>query len=166
MDAFEKLYEAREALNLLGVEREMGTWLEQATTLREAMDAAGAMLDDKQASTVPALYMKLTENGTLVRASTRINWSGAVKRAKVDLWDTKENNPDNAPDLWEGIEYKNGIRIIPAQISAEHPFRMDELGWWGDELFKSKLAANVWTPERNPSGWEKQEQGSATRAPF
>lgn len=32
----------------------------------------------------------------------------------------------------------------------------DELGWWGDVLYKSILpSANVWTPEQYPDGWEE-----------
>lgn len=28
-------------------------------------------------------------------------------------------------------------------------------GWWGDTLYKSLLASNVWTPEAYPQGWEE-----------
>ena len=88
-------------------------------------------------------------------AGTRINWYGKVKRAAVDLWDRTENNPDNAPTLWEDLAYRDGIRIIPETITAGLAFAKDELGWWGDTLYKSLLDANVWTPEQNASGWEK-----------
>lgn len=132
-------------------------WLEAAQKIRSVMDTAGAMLDDKQASSVPDLYPILHGNGALVEMGTRINWKGKIKRSRAALWDTADNNPDNAPDLWEDIAYKNGIRIIPDVITAEHPFKMDELGYWGDDLYKSKLETNVWTPAENPIGWEKQE---------
>ena len=84
---------------------------------RKTMNRAGAMLTDMQASTVSGLYegMKYTEE--LIAAGTRINWKGSLKRAAVDLWDRKENDPDNAPGLWEDIMYKNGIRIIPETIT-------------------------------------------------
>ena len=88
-------------------------------------------------------------------AGTRINWYGKVKRAAVDLWDRTENNPDNAPTLWEDLAYRDGIRIIPETITAGLALAKDELGWWGDTLYKSLLDANVWTPEQNASGWEK-----------
>ena len=76
-------------------------------------------------------------------------------RAAVDLWDTKENNPDNAPTLWEDIAYKEGYRIIPETITAGTAFMKDERGWWKDILYKSILDNNVWTPEQYPSGWEE-----------
>ena len=66
-----------------------------------------------------------------------------------------DNSPDNAPTLWEDILYRDGYRIIPDVITAGTAFALDELGWWGDTLYKSLLDANVWTPEQHASGWEK-----------
>ena len=128
--------------------------LEKARIQRKNILISSASLDDKTASETPELFGKLNENGELVKAGTRINWNGILKRATADLWDTKENNPDNAPTLWEDILYKDGIRIIPEVISVGTAFSKDELGWWNDVIYKSLLDNNVWTPEANPSGWE------------
>lgn len=128
--------------------------LERARILRQNIIYGSASLDDKIASQTPELFDKLNENGELVPVGTRINWNGVLKRASVDLYDTKENNPDNAPTLWEDIEYKEGYRIIPKTITVGTAFSKDELGWWNDTLYKSLLDNNVWTPEQNPSGWE------------
>lgn len=128
--------------------------LEKARLQRRNIVFGSESLDDKLASETPELFDKLNENGELIKAGTRINWSGTLKRASVDLWDTKENNPDNAPTLWEDIEYKNGIRIIPEVITVGTAFSKDELGYWKDTLYKSLIDNNVWTPEENPSGWE------------
>ena len=92
--------------------------------------------------------------GVGVPAGTRINWHGTIKRAAVDLWDTETNNPDNAPTLWEDIAYREGYRVIPETITAGTAFAKDELGWWGDVLYKSLIDANVYTPEAYPAGWE------------
>ena len=128
--------------------------LEKARNQRKNILIGSASLEDKVASETPELFGRLNENGELIKAGTRINWSGTLKRASVDLWDTKENNPDNAPTLWEDIEYKNGIRIIPEVITVGTAFSKDELGYWKDTLYKSLIDNNVWTPEANPSGWE------------
>ena len=128
--------------------------LEKARLQRRNIVFGSESLDDKLASETPELFDKLNENGELVPVGTRINWNGTLKRASVDLWDTKENNPDNAPTLWEDILYKNGIRIIPEVITVGTAFSKDELGYWKDTLYKSLLDNNVWTPEANPSGWE------------
>lgn len=131
--------------------------IERARKLRKNIILASASLDDKTASESPELFGRLNENGELIKAGTSINWNGTLKRASVDLWDTKENNPDNAPTLWEDILYKDGVRIIPEVIIVTTMFSKDEMGWWKDELYKSLIDNNVWTPEANPSGWEKEE---------
>ena len=130
--------------------------LQDARAMRAVIEQAAASLDDKTASTAPALLRQLRQDGKLVSAGTRINWVGTVKRAAVDLWDTAENTPDAAPTLWEDIDYRDGYRVIPSVITAGTAFALDELGWWGGKLYKSKLAANVYTPEQYPAGWEVQ----------
>ena len=133
----------------------MAITLERARQLRAMIEAAAGNLTDADASTAAELFPRLKQDGSLVSAGTRINWGGKVKRAAVDLWDRTENTPDNAPDLWENLAYRDGIRIIPETITAGLAFAKDELGWWGDTLYKSLLDANVWTPEQHASGWEK-----------
>ena len=128
--------------------------LERARILRQNIIYGSASLDDKTASQTPELYDRLNENGELVPVGTRVNWHGILKRAAVDLYDTKENNPDNAPTLWEDIEYKEGYRIIPETITVGTAFSKDELGWWEDALYISLIDNNTWTPEQYPSGWE------------
>ena len=126
----------------------------EALRLRAIVEQAASSLDDKTASTAGMLFPRLKQDGALIKAGTRINWNGKLKRAAVDLWDTGENNPDNATTLWEDIAYRDGYRIIPATITAGTAFALSECGWWGDTLYRSKLAANVYTPEQYSAGWE------------
>lgn len=122
--------------------------------LHTVIDAGRKIVDDKTASIAPELFDLLEEDGSLIEHGTRINWNGTLKRAAVDLWDTKENNPDNAPTLWEDIQYRRGYRIIPETVTAGLAFAKDECGWWGDVLYRSTIDSNVWTPEQYPAGWE------------
>lgn len=126
----------------------------EAFYLRSIVEQAATSLDDKTASTAATLFPRLKQDGSLVPYQTRINWDGTIKRAVVDLWDTAENNPDNAPTLWEDIEYREGYRIIPETITATAAFALGECGWWNDTLYKSLIAANVYTPDQYPAGWE------------
>lgn len=125
----------------------------EAIRLRAIVEQAAVSLDDKTASEGATLFPRLKGDGTLIKAGTRINWNGIIKRAAVDLWDTEQNTPDNAPTLWENIEYREGYRIIPETITVGTAFSKDECGWWGDQLYKSKINANVYTPEAYPDGW-------------
>ncbi|MBQ5587011.1 MAG: hypothetical protein IIU73_00155 [Selenomonadales bacterium] len=133
------------------------SYYENAKAIRALMNFAGEKLTDAEASKSIPLYPTLLQDGSLVKAGTRIQWSGTLKRAAVDLWDTVDNNPDNAPALWEDIRYKDGIRIIPSVITAGTAFTKDELGWWGDVIYRSKVGANVYTPEQYPDNWEVYE---------
>lgn len=127
----------------------------EAIRLREIIEQATVSLDDKTASEGATLFPRLKGNGELVKAGTRINWNGRVKKAAVDLWDTEANNPDNAPTLWEEINYRDGYRIIPPVITVTTAFAKDECGWWGDKLYKSLVDNNVYTPEQYSANWEE-----------
>lgn len=112
---------------------------------------------DAQSSSAVDIYPTLKETNELIKSGTRINWNGVIKRAAVDLWDRPENNPDNAPSLWEDIAYKDGYRMIPDIITVGTAFGLGERGWWKDELYESLIPANVYTPEAYPYGWKKIE---------
>ena len=130
----------------------------EAIYLRSIVEKAVTSLDDKTASTAATLFPKLKADGSLVHAGTRINWNGTIKKAAVDLWDTAENNPDNAPSLWQNIEYKEGYRIIPDTITVTTAFAKGECGWWNGVLYRSLLDSNVYTPAVYPAGWEEVKE--------
>ena len=128
--------------------------LEQARKYRSVIESAMSLTDDKLASEAPVLFPSLAESGELVKAGTRINWNGVVKKASVDLWDIAGNNPDNSPYLWQDIEYKEGYRIIPEVLTVTTAFAKGECGWWNGVLYRSLIDANVYTPAAYPQGWE------------
>lgn len=128
--------------------------IEQARLQRTNILKAIVALNDQDASITPELFPKMIYDGALVNAGTRINWNGVIKKAAVDLWDTESNNPENAPTLWEDLEYREGYRIIPETITVTSMFNKDEYGWWKDQLYKSLIDANVYTPEQYAAGWE------------
>lgn len=127
----------------------------EAIRIRGIIETSSQSLDDKTASTVPTFYPKLKGDGSLVKAGTKIHWNGSVKKAAVDLWDTKENNPDNAPTLWANIDYRDGYRLIPDIITVTTAFAKDECGWWKGKLYKSLVDANVYNPEQYAANWEE-----------
>ena len=125
----------------------------EALKLRAIVEQAAASLDDKTASEAPTLFPRLKRDGSLIRAGTRINHNGEVKKAAVDLWDTADNSPDNAADLWETLDYKDGYRIIPSVITVTTAFAKGERGWWNGKLYESKVGSNVYTPEQYAPNW-------------
>lgn len=125
----------------------------EAIALFDSLNSMRNLTPNSVASMLPEAYPKLIEDGQLVKAGTRINWNGVIKRAMIDLWDTSFNNPDNAPTLWEDIDYKEGYRVIPEVITASAAFSEGEIGWWNGKLYESLLDSNVWTPDAYPTGW-------------
>ena len=71
----------------------------RAIQLRAVIEQAAQTLDEKTISEAPELCRTLKQDGSLVRAGTRINWNGTIKKAAVDLWDTEVNDPAHAPSL-------------------------------------------------------------------
>ena len=128
--------------------------LKEQEAAQNCIKNAIPLLDDKSASMLAVLYDTMQYNGKLIPAKTRINWNGRLVRSAVDIWDTEENNPDNAPALWENIAYRDGFRIIPETITATMAFSKGECGWWGDRLYESMIDGNVYTPVAYPQGWE------------
>lgn len=132
----------------------------KAPMIRMAIES----LDDKAASAVAPLYPAMQNNGELIKAGTRlmriIDGHERIIRARVDLWDTEANSPENAPALWEVLMYRDGYRITPDVITAENPFVQGEIGWWGDVLMESLYNANVWTPADAPEMWVEYEDVS------
>lgn len=129
----------------------------EALYLRSIVEQAVTSLDDKTASTVPTLFRSMKYDGKLIGAGTRIQWNGKVKVAAVDLWDTEQNNPDNAATLWADLPYRDGIRIIPDVIYVTEAFGKDEPGWWGDAVYVSLVDNNVFTPAQYPDNWKLKE---------
>ena len=127
--------------------------LAAARRWRKYIEKAVQSLDDKDASEVPTLFPRLKQDGSLVRAGTRICHNGEVKKAAVDLWDTADNSPDRATTLWETLDYKDGYRIIPSVITVTGAFAKGERGWWNGKLYESKVESNVYTPEQYADNW-------------
>ena len=128
---------------------------EKALKIRSLAMKSAEQMDDISATTVPEMFPKLKVDGSLVPAGTRINWNGQLKKAAADLWDTAENNPDNAPALWEDINYVNGYRVIPEVITAALAFSKGERGVWKGVVYESTRDNNVWNPEQFAAGWQK-----------
>lgn len=122
--------------------------------LRKQVNSLG--IDDATASRMVDFYPTISEfaDGALISAKTIINHNGTLKRATVDLWNQDTNSPDNAPTLWEDISYKDGIRIAPETFTSTNYAELDELMWFGDHIYKSNMAGNVYTPEQAPTAWE------------
>ena len=126
--------------------------LDKARKLRAAMTAAAPALDDATASTVPEMFPRLKSNGELVKAGTRINWNGTVKKAAADLWDTAENTPDAAPALWVAVSVDAWPEWVQPTGAHDAYHRGDKVSYNGKHYICT-ADANVYAP--GVSGWEE-----------
>lgn len=131
----------------------------EAIAFRKQIETACGNLNDKAASESPGLFNSMKYDGKAIVAGTRINFEDVLYKATVTLWDTEENNPLNAPTLWEKVAYRNGIRIIPETITVTSAFALGELGFNEVDglVYESLIDANVYTPEAYPAGWKVVE---------
>lgn len=137
------------------------TLVELAKKLRPLIEYAAQGLTDQDASKGAELFPRLKHDGSLIKVGTRINWHGTLKRASVDMWDTEQNDPDHAPNLWHDIKYRDGFRIAPETFTAENAAAYKECMWFNDTLYRSLMAGNVYTPEQAPNVWELAEVSDA-----
>lgn len=137
------------------------TLVELAKKLRPLIEYAAQGLTDQDASKGAELFPRLKRDGSLIHVGTRINWHGKIMRAGVDMWDTENNDPDHAPSLWTGIEYREGYRIAPETFTAINAAEYGECMWFGDTLWKSTMSGNVFTPVQAPNVWELVEVSGA-----
>jgi len=129
----------------------------QALAIRAFLVTLLDTCTDADASKVSVLYPTLKKDGTLIKYRTRIKFNGKLYMAAQDLWDLESNDPEHHPSGWVKLMYRDGIRVIPNEISAADAFSENELGWWGDVLYKSIRPGdktNVHTPAQWPDGWE------------
>ena len=47
-----------------------------------------------------------------------------------------------------------GTPVIPETITATLAFSLNELGWWGDTLYRSLRDGNTFNPDVTPEWWE------------
>lgn len=67
--------------------------------------------------------------------------------------------PDATPALWVQAAKPNEYREIKDNMLPTEAFALGEIGWYREEdnLYKSLIDANTYTPETYPAGWEKVE---------
>lgn len=130
--------------------------VEQARAKHNAMVNAGAMLTDEQAVTVIDLYDEWAV-GVAYKVDARIRYGEKLYKVLQDHTTQADWTPDVTPALYVEVGY--GYREIKDGMLSTEAFAKGEIGWYKtkDNLWKSTIDANVYTPESYPNGWEKVE---------
>lgn len=134
----------------------------EARKTRKAIEemAASATVSNRTAFEGRFLFANLEKqndfwDGHLIRTGERIRWRDKLMNAANDLWAYPESNPDNAPNLWELIEYKNGYRVLTGPITVYNLVQPGERCWENDVLYEyTAPAATTYRPSEYALYWE------------
>jgi hypothetical protein len=146
-------------MDVLGVEN-----VAQAEAKHNAIVSAGAMLTDEQALTVIDLYDEWNGNKVQVydgtdkeHPQTKVQRLGDLYKCNISHVTQPDWPPELTPNLWTKIAPEGQYREIKDGMLSTEAFALDEIGWYKtkDNLYKSLIANNVYTPDSYPAGWEK-----------
>lgn len=132
--------------------------IEQAKAIRASMNTAGAVLTDAQALESINLYPLWTE-GVYLAVDERVRRYEKLYKV-LQAHTTQEGwEPEVTPALFVEVAKEGEYREIKDNMLPTEAFALGEIGWYKtkDNLYKSLIASNVYTPDSYPAGWEKVE---------
>lgn len=114
------------------------------------------MLTDAQALEVIDLYDQWTV-GVTYPVDTRIRYGEKLYKCLQAHTSQADWIPTATPALWVEVAAEGEYREIKDNMLSTEAFAKGEVGWYQtkDNLWKSLIDANVYTPETYPAGWEK-----------
>lgn len=130
----------------------------QAEAIRDSMNKVGGVLTDEQALVVPEIY-PLWAAGRAYAADARVRSADKLWKCLQAHTSQKGWEPENTAALWVEIAAPGEYREIKDGMLSTEAFALGEIGWWQteDNLYKSLIDNNVYTPESYAAGWEKVE---------
>lgn len=126
--------------------------------LRLAMQDFAASAPDDKAYRYPSLF-PAWKAGTDYAKDDRVECGGKLWKCLQPHKATDDWSPvaDGTEALWVEIAAPGEYREIKSGMLSTEAFAIGEIGWYQtkDNLYRSLIDANVWTPDDFPSGWEK-----------
>ena len=123
--------------------------------LRAALMDFAADVPDKKAYKYPSLF-ETWASGTAYKVDDRCEYADKLWKCLQAHTSQDDWAPDATAALWVEVAAPGEYREIKANMLSTEAFALGEIGWWQtkDNLYKSKIANNVYTPESYPDGWE------------
>lgn len=136
------------------------TVVEQAEAIREAMDVAGALLDEGMALECVRLY-RSWEIGKSYQVGEYLTYGqngvGDPQLYKVIQAHTSQADwiPDITPALYDAIGLDDSGYPIWSQPTGSHDaYNTGDIVNYNGTLYESTIDGNVWSPESYPAGWQ------------
>ena len=135
----------------------------QAEAIREAMDAAGAVLTDEQALICVRLYKPYEVGEAYVAGEFfvyGVNNVGDPQLYKVvqDHTSQEEWMPNLTPALYTAIGLDDdGYPVWSRPTGAHDAYNIGDIVNYNGVLYESTIDGNVYSPEEYPAGWKEVE---------
>jgi hypothetical protein len=139
------------------------TVLEQAEAIREAMDVAGALLDEEMALECVRLY-RPWEPGKTYKVGEYLTYGqngvGDPQLYKVVQANTSQFDwtPDKTPALYNAIGLdESGYPVWSQPTGAHDSYNKGDIVNYNGVLYESLIDGNTWSPDGYPAGWKTVE---------
>lgn len=135
------------------------TTTEQALAIREAMDVAGALLNEEMALECVRLY-RAWEIGREYKTDEYLTYGlnevGDPQLYKVVLDHTSQADwtPDVTASLYKALGLDNeGYPIWSQPTGAHDAYNKGDIVNYNGTLYQSTIDGNIWAPDVYPAGW-------------
>ena len=124
--------------------------------LRAALMDFAKSAPDAQAYKYPSLF-EAWAAGTAYKVDDRCEYADKLWKCLQAHTSQDDWTPDATAALWVEVAAPGEYREIKENMLSTEAFAKGEIGWWQtkDNLYKSLIDANVYTPNTYPAGWEK-----------
>lgn len=132
----------------------MGKWLNGAQKVRNAMDAAGAQLDDTAALDAMAIY-PAWKIGAAYAVNDRRRYGVNLYKCVQAHTSQADWTPDATPALWVKVSVDEWPEWVQP-TGAHDAYNTGDKVTYNGKRYVSLIDANVYSPDAYPAGWEAQ----------
>ena len=130
----------------------MGKWTQAAQKVREAMDAAGAWLDDVAALDAMAIY-PAWEADTAYAIGQRVRYGDKLYKCVQAHTSQGDWMPSATPALWVRVSIEEWPEWVQPTGAHDAYAKGDKVTYKG-KRYMSLIDGNAHSPDAFPAGWE------------
>ena len=130
----------------------MGKWTQAAQRVREAMDVAGARLDDAAALDAMAIYPAWGAD-TAYAIGQRVRYGDKLYKCAHAHTSQGDWMPSATPALWVRVSIEEWPEWVQPTGAHDAYAKGDKVTYKG-KRYMSLIDGNAYSPDAYPAGWE------------
>ena len=130
----------------------MGKWTQAAQRVREAMDTAGAWLDDAAALDAMAIYPAWGAD-TAYAVGQRVRYGDKLYKCVQAHTSQGDWMPSATPALWVRVSIEEWPEWVQPTGAHDAYAKGDKVTYKG-KRYMSLIDGNAYSPDAYPAGWE------------